>query len=146
MKKNIWILVVAIATLLACKNNKEASKATGSSMNDSLSRKTMSTTAEGDMVRKSGVMAVYENGQWMPLTGEIVLTDGSVVTERGIVKKEAKMIVLKEGYKINRSGVVFDHSGTVLNNIWEQAEELPDSMQEEKEKAPEQSNAPVREW
>jgi len=121
MKKVILICAVA-ASLAACKNTAET-KATDIT-NDPMSNTTPPvsspyTVTEGDIMRKGGVVVVYENGQWVPVTGEIILADGTVVTQRGEVKKEGRMVILDEGYTLSRTGAFFDKAGAAVEHAWD---------------------------
>lgn len=127
MKKVILICAVA-ASLTACKNTAEtnATDMPGDTVmtNDPMSATTPPastpyTVTEGDIMRKGGVIVVYENGQWVPVTGEITLADGTVVTQRGEVKRDGRMVNLDEGYTLSRTGAFFDRAGAAVENAWD---------------------------
>lgn len=128
--KKVLLICAAAATLAACRNNTDTDGTDG--INDTMvPADTMVSTpastpyivTEGDIMRRQGSVMVYENGQWVPVTGEITLSDGSVVTQRGEVKRDGRMVNLEEGYTVNRSGAFFDRAGAAIENAWETTKE-----------------------
>ena len=128
MKKVILILAAA-ASFTACKDTEPTNTTdnmTGDTVvtNDPMSNTTPPastpyTVTEGDIMRKGGVIVVYENSQWVPVTGEVNLADGTVVTQRGEVKRDGRMVKLEEGYTVSRTGAFFDRAGAAIENAWD---------------------------
>lgn len=129
--KKVLLICAAAATLAACRNNTDTNGTDG--INDTMvpTDTTVSTpttaapytVTEGDIMRRQGSVMVYENGQWVPVTGEITLSDGSVVTQRGEVKRDGRIVTLEEGYTVNRAGAFFDRAGAAIENAWENTKE-----------------------
>ncbi|MDB4925134.1 DUF6799 domain-containing protein [Mucilaginibacter sp.] len=96
MKK---LLIACIAVIFSCSAMAQNTKT------DTM-RKMSDTTTNG-VVKIDGKMMTMMNGQTMPMTQSMTMSDGTIVMTDGTVKwKNGKTTMLKEGYCVKMDGQV----------------------------------------
>lgn len=123
--KKIWILVLASGLFAACNNNDATDDTTyGDTMitepgvvNDGamVSRAPM----EGDIIYTEGEVRVYRNDGWQDADAEIRLEDGTVIYADGRASRNGTIVMLEDGYIVDRKGNVWDRAGNTISDAWD---------------------------
>lgn len=122
MKRIFGIALIAAASLAACNNDSKTSEnadTTTVSADTTVSVAPTVTYSEGDVIMRDGKLMSYKNGDWVVVDKDVTLDNGTVVTTKGEVKKDGKVVVLEDGYYVNRSGNFFDRTGAAIDNAWD---------------------------
>lgn len=130
MKKS-FAPVILITLMVACNSSTDTSATdttTSIMATDSMAPAVNSDTvvsvtyslAEGDVIYRDGKVFVMKNGDWAEVHEDVILDNGAVVTYKTrTVKKDGKVIELKEGEIVNKTGNFFDKSGHAIANAWD---------------------------
>ena len=134
MKKTLFLAALA-AEFASCGNNDSPEVITTSdtevSLSDSGKVSTVTTTTtttytaeDGDVMWKDVKLLMYQNGDWTVAEKDITLEDGTVISVKGnVTGKDGKMISLKEGESVKKTGQLFDKAGNAIANAWDAAKE-----------------------
>ena len=110
--KQIFLSAV-VALIFSCNTKTETTTKTDTSANAAYA------PSEGDVTSKDGQVMVWHDGEWKPADNDVHLDNGIVVTRKGEVTKEDKVVVLHDGEHVDKSGRFFDKAGNAIDDAWD---------------------------
>lgn len=116
------ILAVCAAVLFTACNSGDTNR---DATNDSVVTTTTTTEhraytpADGDVTRRDGKVLVMRNGQWVEADADVRLENGTVIDRNGRVVREGRVIEIREGEVVTRTGDFFDRAGNAIENAWD---------------------------
>lgn len=125
--KKFLALAAVVFSFTAC-NSQQSSNTTISS--DTAVKKmdnvaTMPVTADvyvpvdGDVMMKDGKVMIWRNNTWVTPEGDVTLTDGTIISKDGVVKRDGQTATLGEGETVNKDGNFFDKAGKGISKGWD---------------------------
>jgi hypothetical protein len=122
--KKFMALIFAAGLFASCADS-ETTETTDTTYTDTLAPATQSATVpvyvpvDGDVAYTGGKVQVYRSTDWEDANDDVTLSNGVIVYRDGRASREGTVVVLEDGYVVDRDGNVWDRTGNAVADAWD---------------------------
>lgn len=116
--KKFFLMAASVVFLFACNDTADNTSVKADSTDHAANASDGYKASEGDVSYRNGKVVVWRNNEWVESDEDVKLENGVVVRRNGEVERDGKIVVLKDGEVVDRTGRFFDRAGNAIENAW----------------------------